>query len=266
MGFTKSFFIIAIASGCCLPAQAQHLWLQAEKYRFQAGETAAISLMTGENFSGDFWHPDQPGVELLRLLWAAGEKDLRAQIKKQKGKNIEVLLPLAGTQLFALKSGTTCSRQTGRQFEQYLAEAGLDAVLKMRQARNDTAGVNACYTHFGKLLLHVDNRADDTFKKAVGFPLEIIPLQHPYRLKSGDYLDCRILYQNKPLAHHKVNVWSFIGNRIFLQNIFTENDGSVRFPISNAGPWMVSTAAMEKSAQPGVDYQSLRATFVFGID
>jgi len=50
-----------------------------------------------------------------------------------------------------------------------------------------------------------------------------------------------------------------------LQNLFTENDGTVRFPISATGPWMVSSVKMIASEKEGAEYHSLWASLVFGI-
>jgi uncharacterized GH25 family protein len=96
--------------------------------------------------------------------------------------------------------------------------------------------------------------------------VEVIPLSNPYTLKSGDYLECEIQYEGKPLPHQLVKVWSFIGNRAFLQPVYSENDGHIKFPISNTGPWMVSFVKMVESTKPNADYESMWASLVFGIE
>jgi hypothetical protein len=63
-----------------------------------------------------------------------------------------------------------------------------------------------------------------------------------------------------------VKVWNIVGNRSFLQNMYTENDGTVKFPLSSKGPWMVSTVTMEEVTNGDVDYESTWASLVFGIE
>jgi hypothetical protein len=63
-----------------------------------------------------------------------------------------------------------------------------------------------------------------------------------------------------------VKIWSFINNRAFLQDAYTENDGKIKFPISNSGPWMVSFVKMIESDKPNIDYESMWASLVFGIE
>ena len=121
------------------------------------------------------------------------------------------------------------------------------------------------YSRFAKLIVQVGEKKDDTFKKLVGLRYEIVPSQNPYLLKTGDYLQCKIFYEGKVVPHALVKIWSKIDNTTFLQNIYTEKDGSVRFPISTSGDWMVSSVKMIKSEKPGAEYHSLWASLVFGI-
>jgi uncharacterized GH25 family protein len=122
------------------------------------------------------------------------------------------------------------------------------------------------YTRYAKLLVQSGKRQDEVYKRKVGLKHEIIPLSNPFGLKSGDYMECRVVFNDEPAAHQLVKVWNFIGNRIFLQNIYTEKDGTMKFPISNAGPWMVSTVRMEKSDNAEADYESSWASLTFGIE
>jgi uncharacterized GH25 family protein len=99
-----------------------------------------------------------------------------------------------------------------------------------------------------------------------GGSLEIVPLSNPYSLKSGDYLEFRVLWDGKPAPHSMVMVWNHIGNKIFRQNIYTENDGTIKFPLSSTGAWMVSAVKMVHSQRDDADYESFWASLVFGIE
>ena len=92
-----------------------------------------------------------------------------------------------------------------------------------------------------------------------------IQLDHLIVPSKDRVVDCRVMWEGKPEPHAMVKVWSLVGNRIFLQNIYTENDGTIRFPISSYGPWMVSSVKMIPSEKEGADYQSLWASIVFEI-
>lgn len=259
--------LATVLIGCTLMmAQAHEFWLQPDQYRYPPGETAVIRFRVGENFTGEPWNLERHRADVLKWYFQTGEKDLRSEIKNQKNKNLEIPALKAGTHLFALQSNAAYIEMGGQKFNDYLQEDGIDNVLDQRKKTNDTTRAREFYTRYAKLLIQAGPTTDNTFQRRVGFPLEIVPLQNPYNLKSGDYLDCRILHNSRPLPHQKVKVWSFIGNRIFLQNLYTEKDGTLRFPLSSKGPWMVSSVVMEKSARPGADYESKWASLVFGIE
>lgn len=260
-------FLACITIACTFfLVQAHEFWLQPDKYRYQPGETAVIDFRIGENFTGEFWDLDRHQVVSLKWYSRNAEKDLKAQVKKQKGKNVALPALAPGTHLVALQSNAAFIELSGRQFNDYLLEDGIDHVLSQRKKNNDTTRARELYTRYAKLLLQTGPSPDNTFQRRVNFPIEIVPLQNPYNLTSGDYLDCRVMLNQQVLPHQKVKVWSFIGNRIFLQNLFTEKDGTVRFPLSSKGPWMVSTVVMEKSKRPEADYESKWASLVFGIE
>lgn len=153
------------------------------------------------------------------------------------------------------------------KFNEYLKEDGLDYISEERQKLGEqNKNSRELYRRYAKLLVQVTDRTDDTYKKETGMRLEIVPLQNPYELKTGDHLDCKVLYERKPAAHALVKVWTHIGNRIFLQNIYTEDDGTIRFPVSNKGAWMVSSVKMLRSTSDKAEWQSLWSSLVFEIE
>ena len=85
-------------------------------------------------------------------------------------------------------------------------------------------------------------------------------------MKPGDYMDCRITFDEKPVPHSKVKIWGHVGNKIFLQNAYTEDDGTVRFPISAPGPWLVSTIKTQRSKTVGAEWETFGSSLVFNID
>jgi uncharacterized GH25 family protein len=112
----------------------------------------------------------------------------------------------------------------------------------------------------------VDAQKDDTYKKVVGFPVEIIPDRNPYSLKIGDPIRFKILFDGKPVFGVRAKVWNRFDNRTTIQNIYTEKDGTFEARISNPGPWMVSVVRMVPSKQREADWQSHWGSLVFGIE
>ena len=256
--------IVILASAL---TQAHEFWLQPNVYRFKVGEEMKVDFMVGENFSGEFWDLNRHRVERMEMHAGTMVKNLLKEVKSTAGKNLTYKFDREGTYLLALESDAAFIELEAEKFNAYLKEDGLDNILDARtNASQLDKPAKEYYKRFAKLLVQSGSKTDETFRKRMGFRYEIVPLTNPYTLKSGDYLECRVLWEGKPAPHALMKVWSHTGNRIFLQNIYAEDDGTIKFPLSSKGPWMVSSVKMIPSEKEGADYQSLWASLVFGID
>lgn len=246
--------------------QAHEFWLQPKKYRYTIGEEIKLDFRVGESFEGEFWDLQRHKVEKMELHRTSGGKDLLKTVKSTAGNNLTYKADAIGTYLFGMQSNAAYLELEAEKFNDYLKEDGLDYIL---DARTKTGILNKPskenYTRFAKLLIQVGDKTDDSFKKIIGLRYEIVPDQNPYLLKAGDYLQCHVYYVGKPAAHALVKIWNKVGNTTFLQNLYTENDGTVRFPISASGPWMISSVHMIASEKTDAEYHSLWASLVFGI-
>lgn len=246
--------------------QAHEFWLQPAKYRYQIGEEMKVDFMVGESFTGEFWNLNRHKAEKVELHRTSGVKDLSKDIKLTKGNNLTVKLDQEGTYFIAMNSNDAYLEMEATAFNDYIKEDGLDYILSERKKLNQLDRPSKeFYTRYAKLMVQVGEKRDNTFKKMIGLRYEIVPDLNPYDLKTGDYLQCKVFYEGKPAAHALVKVWSKIKDTTFLQNIYTEKDGSIRFPISTSGEWMVSSVRMIKSEKDGADYHSLWTSLVFGI-
>ena len=263
----KKIILITIIVLVGFIAQSHEFWLQSKKFKFLVGEELAVDFKVGENFEGEQWDLKKHKIEKLELHQPTKFKDVKALVKPEGRDRLKIKLTEEGTHLLAMQSNYAYIELEAQKFNEYLKEDGLDNIYDLRKNSNTLDKPSKeFYVRFAKLLVQVGNKTDNTFKKKIGFKHEIIPEQNPYTLKSGDYFKCTILYEGKPSPHQLVKVWNKIGTTTFLQNLYTENDGTVTFPINAKGAWMVSTVKMIASEIPGGDWQSMWASLVFGID
>ena len=247
--------------------QSHEFWLEAQKFRIKAGEELAVSFLVGENFTGESWDIGRHRVEKIILYEKSGTKDLKAIVPATKGMKLKVVLPNPGTKILAMQSNPAFIELTAKKFMEYLEADGLENVLDYRKKNGqDSSSGKENYTRYAKLIVQVGDALDDTWKKRAGHRFEMIPDANPGAIKSGDYMGCLVLYEGRPSAHTLVKVWGHVGNKIFLQNIYSENDGTIRFPISARGAWMVSAVRMEKSKMPEADWESSWASLVFNVE
>lgn len=225
-----------------------------------------LDFMVGENFEGEFWDLGRHKVEKIVLHNRVATVDLTGKEKRGMGGNLEHTFNNVGTQMVTLESNNAYIELEPEKFDSYLKEDGLDYILEERRKLGEENKTSReLYRRYAKLLVQVGDRTDDTYKKSAGLRLEVVPLQNPYDLKPGDYLDCKVYYEGKPAPHTLVKVWSHVGNRVFLQHIYTENDGGIRFPLSSGGAWMVSTVKMVRAQSDKAEWQSMWSSLVFGI-
>jgi uncharacterized GH25 family protein len=245
-------------------SQAHEFWLQPQKFFFAVGEKAQINFKVGENFSGERWNLDHHKVGRLQWYNSAGVTDHLSAVQKE-GVNLELTLSSEGNQLIVMQSNNAFSSLEGDKFNAYLKEDGLEDIYDLRKKNNalNKQGTEF-YSRHAKLLLQVGEKHDDTFKKIVGMPIEIVPESDPYVVKRSESIKFKILWEGKPLFGARVKVWNRHDGQIAIQNIYSQKDGTIEFPLSNAGSWMVSVVKMVPSKKDGAEWQSYWGSFVFG--
>lgn len=241
--------------------------MQPEKFTIKPGEKLVVNLQSGENFMGEAWNLEKNSIEALQLHQLSTTLSLNDSVNILAKNDLVYTIKNEGTYLLSMQSDNFFIESDPAKFNDFLKSAGLDDVLYLRQKNNTlTSPGKEEYAVHTKLLVQVGQKRDDTFKKVLGFPAEIIPLQNPYTLKIGDKTRFKILIQGKPVFGARVKVWNRSDNRTTIQNIYTEKDGTIEAIISAPGPWMVSVVNMVPSKQAGAEWQSYRASLVFGID
>lgn len=264
---TRKFVSLALLLGWITLVQAREYWLQPDKFIFQPGDNLSLSLAVGENFIGNPWNLGKQAITRLEHYHSGKSANLIPLIKEGAKNLMTIPLKEEGTHLILMESNNSLIESEGERFNEFLRDEGLDEVYDQRQRTNTlNKPAKEFYSCHTKLLVQVGARRDETFRKADGFPVEIIPEQNPYTLKKGDPLRFRIVYQGKPLFGVRVKVWNRFNNRTTLQNIYTEKSGVMETRISNPGPWMVTVVKMIPSKQPDAEWQSYRMSLVFGID
>jgi uncharacterized GH25 family protein len=262
----KKWISFGALLACSFVVLAHEFWLQPVKFIHKTGEDLVVNFKVGENFIGDPWTVKKDRFERLELHQKNTLKDLKAQVVEGEKDNLKTPLSDEGTYLLVMQSNAAFSDLEAEKFNAYLKEDGLDEVYSQRSKTNtlDKNGTEF-YARCSKLLVQAGEKTDNTFRKEVGLPVEIIPDQNPYALKIGAPIRFKILYMGKPLFGAKVKVWNFHNNRTTAQNIFSQQDGMIETHISNPGRWMVSFVKMVPSKDPKADWQSYWASLVFGI-
>jgi uncharacterized GH25 family protein len=247
-------------------AQAHEFWMEPTKFLFKVGEKMEMDFMAGENFAGEPWGMQLDRIVKMDHYFGSRSEDMVPTLSVQD-KKVSAVLTIEGTHLFSMRSNNAFIELEAEAFNAYLKEDGLDEALQAREKNHmlDKPGKEN-YARCTKLLVQVGDKRDETFKIEVGLPLEIIPLQNPYEKELTDEVKFKVLFQGKPLAFTLVKVWNRGDGETFIQNIYTEKDGTITTRLSNKGVWMVTTVKIIQSRQPGADWQSFWSSLVFGFN
>jgi uncharacterized GH25 family protein len=250
-----------------LIVHAHEFWMQPDKFFFSTGETLTINCKVGENFTGEPWNVQKTRLMTLEHHRQGAVNDLLPiATEGEKGSVVQLQLEHEGTHLFVMQTNHAFIELEAEKFNAYLKEDGLDDVYAKREKTNsfNKAG-KELYARYTKLLIQTGKKTDDTYKKIIGLPLEIVPEQNPYALKVGGRISFKILFNGKPLFGARVKIWNRYNNRTMVQNIYTQQDGVIETPVSNPGSWMVSVVHMTPSKDPKADWESYWGSLTFGV-
>ncbi|GIV37250.1 MAG: hypothetical protein KatS3mg032_1629 [Cyclobacteriaceae bacterium] len=258
---------LAVWIGISLVLQAHEFWMEPDRFRYQPGEVMKLNCMVGEQFAGERWNLQKNRVIRLDHHGPATVQSVAELLNTgHTGNHLELLLKDEGTHLFVLQSSNAFVELQAADFNAYLKEDGLEDILKYRQ-QNGTINAPAreYYQRNAKLLVQAGGKTADVYRKITGLPLEIIALQNPYTVKLTGEIKFRVLFEGKPLPYAMVKVWNRKDGRTFMQNLYTEKDGTVTTRLSNTGLWMVSCVKMVPAREAGADWQSYWGSLVFGL-
>lgn len=244
---------------------AQPFWMQPKNFFLQEGERLSVAFRTGSNFTGHLWEFGEKDIAEIKLHQLSRESYITDSLHVGEKESLKLVLPEPGTSLIALSTEPVIRTVPGEEFDDYLKDNGLDEALSKRKKENKLlASAQESIVFYSKLLIRSEGKSDDTYKKTIGYPAEIIPLSDPYQLKIGDEVRFKILINGKPVFGTRAKVCNRYNNRTTIQNIYTEQDGTILVRISSPGPWMISFAAMEPMSD-GDLWKTNHASFVFGV-
>lgn len=258
--------IVALALLVMLTA-ARAFWLEPKKFIHKKDETLTVNFIDGENFSGNRWDFRDHTVAEFTHHSMTTSTNLLPRLSRGELSNIEIPLKESGTHVLSVEGDPAVRDVDAETFNEALKEDGLDDILSRRQRSGQTnQPVRETVVRSAKLLIQVDDVSGSVFRKPVGHALELVPVNNPYLTKTGEELKFTVLFDGKPLPFTKVYIWNRKLDRVLVQPIYTQQDGTISTRMSNDGAWMLSVVHMIWSPDSESDYKTYRASLVFGFD
>lgn len=278
-----TLFIAAVLSLIPLASVEGHdFWLEPFPARVDPGDAVGVRLCLGAEFPGEVFFPDRAQVRKFLIVDGSGTRDVR--IVRTGGFAGVLRTRNSGAAVVAYESAATSTVLTAEKFEAYLEEVGLEHISEMRRKRgeSDKAGLES-YSRSAKAILRVggDSKTatespshepprDATWKLEAGLPLEITPLDDPFRATSDADRKMAFLvtFHGKPVEgvlvrarrHTEGDTEEPIRGR-------TDRDGRVVLSLLGTGRWLIAATWMvEAPEESDSDWQSTWASLTFELD
>ena len=170
----------------------------------------------------------------------------------------------AGATIAALRTNEAQISLPASEFEEYLREEGLDKIIRQRQQDGESDQPdNELYSRCAKSIILVDGQSQG-FDRAVGMPLELIPMTEPLGYQPQQAYRLHLLRDGKPLAGAQVKA-QLRGEQVYQLKSMTDASGVAVFTLPEPGVWLFSSVDMEPSQNPDADWQSLWASVTIDI-
>jgi len=171
----------------------------------------------------------------------------------------------AGTYVVGLSTKSREIALKAAEFNEYLREDGLPDTLEERRKTGELEkDAKERYAKHVKAILQVGKAQTDDYKAILGYPVELVPQQNPYKLKKGDTMEVLCLKDGKPLADQVVLAGREESGKIKTSpELRSDAKGIVKLKLDGSGKWYVKFINMSKLDDPNLNYESKWTTLTF---
>jgi uncharacterized GH25 family protein len=251
-------------------ATAHDLFFRASTYFLPPRSEAVIDVLSG-TFSKSENAITRDRLADVSLVTPEGRVALEHDrwSERDPRSTVRVTTGAAGTYVLGAAIRPLILSLPGPEFNAYLKEEGLEAVLALRKEQKRLGEPSReRYSKYLKALLQVGDTPSDAHGTALGYAAEIVPEQNPFRLQAGDRLTVRCIVDGRPWAGKVV----FAGGRraggdrrLPRQRLITDADGRATVHLTAAGTWYVKFVAMVEVADEAANYESKWSTLSFAV-
>ncbi len=261
--------ILLLSTLLALPVFAHDLFLKLDSYFVKVNQKVSISVMNGT------YQKSEGAVTFARLTdvsvvapSGARTHPVEANLTKNETTAFLNITPTeAGNYIAGLSTMWRESALPAAEFNKYLPAEGIPDILEAR-TRDGELDEDARYRYskYVKTIFQAGKKTTDSYKTVLGYAVEMVPQQNPYKLKKGSSLDILCLKDGKPLAGQIVTTrYEAAGKMLGETSARTDKDGILKVKLTGAGKWYAKFIRMVKINDPKLNYESKWATLTFEI-
>jgi|HigsolmetaAR202D_1030399.scaffolds.fasta_scaffold07657_2 Nickel uptake substrate-specific transmembrane region. len=249
-----------------LTASAQDLYLMPERFVVSPGERIKVGIHSGKGFPESETCPDVELLEDPSMYAGALAYNMTSLRAEDRSAAVSVTIKGAGSPVLTIRTKPQVLELEPKKFEQHLRDEGLDTLFSGPSQNGGAAkAAKMRRRHYAKAVLLAE-RPDETYKRRTGQILEFVPQRDPYSLKPGETLPVELLFRGKPEEGVRVERSRSTAegtDSVVLGR--TNAKGLVEVPIDRAGKWRLRAIVMERSSEPGIDWETFLSSLTFEI-
>lgn len=246
-------------------ALAHDLWLVPPE-KPGAGSAVTILAHSGDRFP-DSEHAPDPANFARRIVVGPDGKEslLEAAGIKDKSGLLRFTPAERGIYVATVETKPKLIRLEADKFNAYLVGDGMPHIYRLRfQEKSLDRPATERYSKSPKMLLKVGDGKGDPCR-AVGLPLEIVPVKDPFAKKAGEALPVRVLYQGKTLADANLG-WDWPGDGERPRGTARTNaKGEALVPLGHAGLMTIRLTHMTRPKAAEYEWESFWTTLTFRV-
>lgn len=248
--------------GAYASLHAHDMWIEPTSFTPELGRVLGLKLRVGDDFRGEPIPRNDEMIERFVVVDANGSRGVVGRAGADPAGLLRVTA--VGPMVIAYQSRPSALSLSAAKFTSYLKEEALDHVVALRERRGQThAGVRELFVRCAKTLVRSGAGAPRLPDRAVGLELELVAEADPASLQPGQELPVRLTYRGQALAGvrvvavHQRNPWDRLAAS-------SNQDGRVRFRLTDGGTWMVRAVHMvEAPTAAKADWVSYWASLTF---
>ena len=279
----RTLIAAAALLGVAALAEAHDFWIIPNAFTNAPGAQIVIRGQTSSRFPTSESAVTTERVASAHLLGASSAERIDDLSTSGTSLVLRHRPTTPGQRVIAVQLFPRSMRESAASFRRYLELEGAPEAL----ARVDREGllrgrdsVTRRYAKYAKTLVEIGTNGPRAFGRIAGHPLEFMPQNDPARLRVGDTLRVRLVYQGQPVIGIRVHsdVVDSAGSRPAAPSagqsaasangsttdFVSDADGQIRVPITRAGLWNVRMIhIVQADATSGADWDAHWATLVF---
>jgi uncharacterized GH25 family protein len=254
--------------------QAHDLFLKLQTYFLESGRDVSVALLNGtfEGSENPVSRDRMADVSIVGPLGQVQHPPATSWHDDETTSFLDFRTGAPGTYVIGVSTRSRMIELSAEDFNEYLEHDGVLDVLEARERDGELdQPAREKYSKHVKAVVQVGRTPSGSYTQRLRYPVELVPLVNPTRMRKGDRFEVLFLRDGVPVSNHLIYA-SYEGYQAEEEGApreaveaRTDDFGVFRFELTERGRWYVRLIHMERGQEEGVDYESNWATLTFEV-